>query len=130
VTPPLGRLVVPVAAMPRQQPGSTNLVYPVGRCTYPITSPPPLRLDLLARAHETHRDALIAILAAAAVCVGLGAGFILHGCHPTAQGALHTFLGIGTACLLLGFAATAAVIALPFHGPDEARHAISYARLA
>lgn len=125
-TPPLGSMVIPRSAGTGQHQGATNLFYPEGRCTYPLASAPPRRIDLLGKAHETSSTTLLFALFAASVLVGVGAGCLYCATQSTGGGA---WAGAGIAAILFGVASSFAIIIAPLHGPDESRHLLSFARL-
>lgn len=126
---PLGRLVVALGAQPGQPDATTNLFYPDGRCTYPLAArPPPARRTLLARLHQAPDGAVTWRLGVAGLAVGLGFAGLAWACGRTGPGRA-LLAGASVAALALGLALPATVLIPPFQGPDEVRHAISYARL-
>lgn len=128
VVPPLGRLVVRLPALPAQPQGSTNLFYPEGRCTYPLKGAAPTRAEVMAHIWGFRSGSVVVVIAVGlGVAWGLGLGIFSGALLRGTDGAGLAAFGL-VACLA-GLVVPIVLLVPPFHGPDEIRHAISYARL-
>jgi hypothetical protein len=128
-SPPLGRLVAAIPGPDSGQQESTNLFYPDGRCTYslPVGVDPPRRVRLLALAHRTSAGFLVLGTVLSAAMLGIGSILMQRAVSTARHAGIHA--GAGAGMVLFGLSATAAIMVPPLHGPDEARHGLSYARL-
>jgi hypothetical protein len=124
--PPLGRVVVGTSAAAGQPAGTTNLFYPEGRCTYPLPGPPPTRRALLAKVYSVGEPVLGGFFVMGGLLLGLGLVLVARGCAVVRMPGIPA--GIGVALAMAGLSLPAVVLVVPYHGTDESRHVLSYAR--
>lgn len=131
-TPPLGRLVIRLPSLPASQtPPGILLFYPEGRSTYGIPGPPPTRSALLAALLSITPQTLVLLLVAAGVSLALGLTLVAWAClDDTGAVSTATLAGLGIGLAMVGLGMPSAVLVVPYNGPDEVYHTLSYARYA
>ncbi len=127
-TPPLGHLVVRLGSSVDGAAEPALCFYPEGRWTHALGGEPPSRAALLARVWGfSGATELLAWVGAASVLLSLGVGALVFAMDSGAWQSVAA--GAGMAAAVGGLTVPGALIILPYHGADEVRHAVAYARV-